>query len=184
MKIFSGMFFQVLFPVLFAVFLAFSFHFYQNKSINKVIIFGLLAWVSVGLAIAVYIKSNLSSENEFSGLIMPANQPRPKSDLVDSVPPNAFLILLGNSVAWSERLPVDILNLKNESVLSIKEKDGNILLSAKLFDNKNKIIAELVDNEWFINKNNYFRKKRPNKSQLVIYDQSSAEVLLKGQVSY
>jgi hypothetical protein len=171
------MFFQILFPVLFAVFLAFSFHYYQSKSINKLIIFGLLAWLSVGLSIAVYIKSNLLIENEYSGLIMPDNQLRPKSDRVDKVPSNVFLVLLGNSVAWSEKLPIDILNIKNESVLYIKEKDGNILLSVKLFDNRNKIIAELVDNEWFINPNNYFRKKRPNKSQLVIYDQSSAEVL-------
>jgi hypothetical protein len=177
MKIFTGLFFQILFPVLFAIFLTATTVFYQSKDTNKFLIFGLLSWISVGFAIVVFIKPNINLENDFSGVIMPANQPRPKSDLVDSVPPNAFLILLGNSVAWSEKLPVDILNIKNESVLSIDEKDGNILLSAKLFDDKNKIVAELRDNEWFINPNNFFRKERPNKSQLIIFDQKSDEIL-------
>ena len=35
----------------------------------------------------------------------------------------------------------------------------------------------IEDNEFTINQNNYFKRKRPDKTTLVVYDQSNAEVL-------
>lgn len=62
-------------------------------------------------------------------------------------------------------------------LLSINKTPDGLAVSAKIFSADEKIVAELEDNEFHINPNNYFKIKRPDSSTLVVYDQKADIVL-------
>jgi hypothetical protein len=57
-----------------------------------------------------------------------------------------------------------------------KTGDG-LAVSAKVFSQDSRIVAEVVDNEFHINPNNFFRRERPDKHTLIVYDQQGREAL-------
>jgi hypothetical protein len=67
--------------------------------------------------------------------------------------------------------------MAGEPMLEVAEKDGGLLVSAKVFDRDGKIIAKIIDNEFFLNRNNMFRADRPDKSTLEVFDQYDKRVL-------
>jgi len=88
-----------------------------------------------------------------------------------------MLVILGNSASWGTSFPQTIIRIGNDKMLTMDEIAGRITLSGKFFSRDGKIVAELKDNEFYINPNNYFRKKRPDTHSLVVYDQEGTEIL-------
>jgi hypothetical protein len=104
------------------------------------------------------------------GWLVPADEPTPPNPCW-SMPKDAMLILLGNSAAWGTFFPQTIVKIRNERVLTMNEVDGRIALSGKFFSSDGKIVAELRDNRFYVNPNNYFRVDRPDSHSLIVFDQ-------------
>ena len=98
-------------------------------------------------------------ETATSGLLVPANEPTPINPCGE-IPTDALLVLLGNSGSWGTRFPQTIIMINDEPMLTMDQIAGRIAVSGKFFSRDGKIVAELRDNEFNINPNNYFRKKR------------------------
>ena len=84
---------------------------------------------------------------------------------------------LGTGCAYSTRESVVILRVAGENVLSLKRSGSGILIGAKVFSHDQRIVADIVDNEFNINPNNYFKIKHPDPSTLVVFDQQGKEAL-------
>jgi hypothetical protein len=125
---------------------------------------------------AVSIIRHTSHETEFTGLLSPGNEPTPPNPCRD-IPARAMLILLGNSGSYGTSFPQTIIKIGQDRMLTINKVNDRIAVNAKLFSKDGRIIAEIKNNEFFINPNNYFRKERPDEHSLVVYDQEGIEVL-------
>jgi hypothetical protein len=143
--------------------------------------------LGVGLTIVLWIfilagvrqldeTQETKKEAEHHGVLKPGNEPQPQHPCHE-MPDGAFVILLGNSASYTTMFPHTILEIRGEEILSVSKSDEGLLLSGKVFSRDGRIVAQLIDNEFFINPNNYFRKDRPDQTSLVVYDQRSREVL-------
>jgi hypothetical protein len=90
---------------------------------------------------------------------------------------DAKRLLLGNEIWVIESFPKNIIRVFNQSLLSIDFSDGKLSLSANIFDANGTVIAVIIKNEFDLNRNNYFKKKTPDLSTIIIYDQYNNEVL-------
>lgn len=117
-------------------------------------------------------------ESEFSGVLLPENKKSPDfPERRRLVPKNALSLFLGNSVSYVSQFPHTVVKVGDESVLVVNKKNNGITISAKFCSRDNKIVAELKENKFYINQNNYFRIERPNKSALIVFDQEGNQVL-------
>lgn len=119
-------------------------------------------------------------ETVTSGFLVPGDEPTPPNRCTNGpfpLPKDAMLVILGNSASWGTSFPQTVIKIGNDRMLTMDEIAGQIKLSGKFFSSDGRIVAELKDNEFFINPNNYFRKKRPDSHSLVVYDQQGVEVL-------
>jgi hypothetical protein len=128
------------------------------------------------LVLAPEDQSAPPTETVISGLLVPANEPTPANPC-GTIPNNAMLVLLGNSASWSARFPQTIIKIGKDRMLTMDEIAGQIAISGKFYSRDGRIVATIENNEFSINPNNYFRKKRPDKHSLVVWDQEGAEVL-------
>lgn len=116
------------------------------------------------------------NESELHGLLLPANDPTPNNPCHE-IPDGAMLILLGNSASFATRFPHTIIRVKGEDILTLTKKDNELAVSVKIFSRDGRIVAEIRDNEFSINPNNYFRRERPDRHTLIVYDQEDRKVL-------
>lgn len=113
-----------------------------------------------------------------SGIITPDNQPTPPNPCQRlSIPDNAILLLFGNSASFTTKVPHTVIQVANKPILVINKHDNTMTLSGKFFSKDGRIIAELRDNKFVVNLNNYFRIVRPNYHKLIVYDQEGNEAL-------
>jgi hypothetical protein len=85
-------------------------------------------------------------------------------------------MLLGGFVFYAKILPHDFILVGDESMLSLGKKGNDLWMSAKLFDSQGIIVVEIVENQFFLNKDNYFRIDRtPNR--LVVYSKEAIPVI-------
>ncbi len=116
-------------------------------------------------------------ESEVHGLLLPANEEAPGNNC-PGVPSNAVLLLLGKMPVYATSFPHRVISVdKDEVLLSIDKKGKGIAVSARLFSDDGKIVAEIDRNEFFLNPSNYFRRDRPDKSSLIVYDLRGERVL-------
>jgi hypothetical protein len=128
------------------------------------------------LIIPAAAESEAGSETSTSGLLTPANDPTPQNPC-GNIPADAMLVLLGNSGSWGTRFPQTIIKIHDTPMLTMDEIAGQVAISGKFYSADGRIVAQLDNNEFSINPNNYFRKKRPDKHSLIIWDQTGTEVL-------
>lgn len=146
-------------------------------SVLIALIAGCLQWhVLVSAPPPTHMNDQQPNETTTSGLLVPADEPTPPNPC-GLIPGDAMLVILGNSASWGTAFPQTIIKIGNDKMLTMDEIAGRIAISGKFFSRDGKIVAELKDNEFYINPNNYFRKKRPDTHSLVVYDQESTEVL-------
>lgn len=119
----------------------------------------------------------ISSSLEFSGPLIAADAEDPESTC-ESIPDSAFKLLLGPSTYWSEtpgKMTAVAIGGKPIVQLAVTEK-GRLLIDAVVYSRDGRVVAEIVENEFHINRNNFFRKKR-DPSSLIVFDQYGEEVL-------
>ncbi len=107
-------------------------------------------------------------ETPIHGWLLPAVAPGPNR-CGPSVPKDALMCLMGTTVFWSGLEKVTLLQACGHDLLTLKRKEGKLWIDADIFEGK--ILAQIKDNEFFINPNNAFRIERPNVHELTIYDQ-------------
>src|SRR5205809_389904 len=73
--------------------------------------------------------------------------------------------------------PAMIVRVFRQSLLSIDFKDGKLAVSANIFSPNGQIIATIDHNEFNLNRNNYFKKRHPDISTMVVHDLYNKEVL-------
>ncbi len=112
------------------------------------------------------------------GLLIPANEPDPPNPCWHMTIPNeALKMFLGNTnLVWTTGTQAVVLRFGKQEVLSIRRTDKGAAVSAKVFSEDGKVVAQIVDNQFYINPNNFFRKAG-DKHSLVVYDLEAQEVL-------
>lgn len=121
-------------------------------------------------------KPEVEEVTSLSGILIPDNKPTPDNPCGD-IPSNAIALFLGNSVAYTSKFPHTVIEVVDQDLLVIDKQEEKIMISAKFFSRDGKIVAELKENKFYINPNNYFRLERPDDHNLIVYDQEAQEVL-------
>lgn len=114
-----------------------------------------------------------------TGFLSPANDPMVQAPawLTIPIPDNALRMYLGEGCAYTTRDSIVILRIAGKDLLTMKRSAAGILMGAKVFSKDERIVAEIEDNEFTVNPNNYFKIKHPDASTLVVYDQYDDEAL-------
>ena len=110
-----------------------------------------------------------------SGFLLPGTKQLPEG--LAQIPEGAIAIFLGNSLAYTTSFPHTVIEVGGIPALIIDKSEAGIAIFAKLFSEDGRIIAELKDNQFYVNPNNYFRIERPNDHALIVYDQSGQQAL-------
>ena len=114
-------------------------------------------------------------ETELHGLLVPANDLAPPTRCPPG-PPDALNVFFGSSVSWATMFPLRVVNIGGENLLVVNKTADGLAVSAKIFSEDTRIVAEIIDNEFHINPNNYFRRDRPDKHTLIVFDQRGRQV--------
>jgi hypothetical protein len=109
-----------------------------------------------------------------SGFLTPDNKSTPNKV---SIPPKALSLFLGNSVAYNSSFPHTVIEVGTEPLLVINKQGNNVTITAKFFSTDGKIVAELKENQFYINQSNSYRMERPNDHSLIVYDEQTNEAL-------
>jgi hypothetical protein len=84
---------------------------------------------------------------------------------------------LGGNVGLSIYDDLAVLRIKGTEVLHLLRTPKGVAISAKTFGDDGKIVAEIVDNRYYVNPDDFFRIERPDQSSLVVYDRADRKVL-------
>lgn len=112
-----------------------------------------------------------------SGLLNPDNKPNPTILNNLTIPPNNIVLILGRYITYTEIFPFTIIKLDDKPLITINKIKDKLLLSGEFYSRDRKIVAQITNNKFFINPNNYFRIKRPNYHKLIVIDQENNLVL-------
>lgn len=117
------------------------------------------------------------SRNE--GVLIPANIATPNLPRGCVKPVGALGIFLGSTnVTWAIQFPHVALFMKKDEMLVIdREKTSGYLeiKTLRVFGPEGRVVASIHDGEFWVSSN--VRKKRPDESTLIVYDERDAELL-------
>jgi hypothetical protein len=118
-------------------------------------------------------------EVKLSARLFPGNEstpPLPNPGV--EIPKDALMIFFGSNISWASKMPHTLIVMAGEKIIEIdrdKSRNEIIISTLKVFDDRNNIIARMdADGFWV---DNSTRKKRHDKSTLVVYDHSDTEVV-------
>src|ERR1700733_14564979 len=87
----------------------------------------------------------IRAQQEFSGLLSPADEPSPdnacagplagKRPLPPGMPPppkDPFLLIVGGSATYTTYFPVNVIKINDDNLVVLDSADGHIAVSAKL----------------------------------------------------
>jgi len=116
-----------------------------------------------------------ASTPELHGVLIPANDPTPITEC--DIPPETTALFLGDSVAFTTAKTAAI-RAKGDELISFKTVPSGVYISARVYSPANKVIAQITDNEMFVNPGNIFlAPQRPDWHNLIIRDNQGEEVL-------
>ena len=168
MQIFYSLGFQIALAVLFAVFLSFGFYFLKERPEVATWMF-FFSVVSVALAVTFSVQERLLYEPETSGRLRPARDadpPVPPDCHKNS--PDSFAVFYGGAVAYTAQGDITIIEVASQPLLSVNRTPEGLSISARIYSQDGRIVAEIVDNKFTINQNNYFKRECPDKSTLIV----------------
>jgi hypothetical protein len=112
------------------------------------------------------------------GTLSPDNLPTPAlPQCVPPTPKDAFFILFGSNVSWATHFPVTVLEMAGDEMITVdRNKETNELFIAvlRIYNSENKIIARIDKDGFWVNPG--VRKKWPDKSTLIVFDEQDKEV--------
>jgi hypothetical protein len=108
-------------------------------------------------------------------VLIPANRPTPPNPCTshgEKIPPDAVLLMLGGFASYTSSKSVAI-KARGEDVISFSRDRAGILVSARVYSPTNNVLAQITDNELFVNPSNVFKASRPDWHTLIIRDNVS-----------
>ncbi len=115
------------------------------------------------------------------GLLVPADEPDPPLPescyRVHPVPPDALRVYLGGNAGYTTSDQVTVLSVRGTDLLDLRRTPNGLAINAKTFSEDGKIIAEIIDNRFYINPNNFFRMEKPDSHSIIVYDTHDRKVL-------
>lgn len=134
----------------------------------------ILVVVLAGLTIKLFPEPE--PETEFEGKIIPAEDTSPPTHCVAKIP-NPIAIYHGSSVTYVNQFPCKIATIAGVPLLTVSKTDDGLSLNAQLYGEDDQVIADVVDNKFTINRNNFFKRERPDRSTFILYDKYRNMVL-------
>lgn len=128
-------------------------------------------------ALVEHYLADLKKFGQIAGQLYPGTDPDPPTQCRPLLPPDVLKIFLGNSMAWTPKDEHVVIRVDGENILSLKRIGTAIAISAIVRSKDGRVVAEIANNHFHINPNNYFRTERHNSSSLIVYDQQDRKVL-------
>jgi hypothetical protein len=127
------------------------------------------------------VATNVELIAELSGLLVPSDGPDPtlpgSCSRLGPIPSDALRVYLGGNVAYTSSDAVTVLDVKGTDLIDLRRISKGISINAKTFSEDGKLVAEIVDNRFFVNPSNFFRLERPDSHSLVVYDLQNRKVM-------
>jgi len=111
------------------------------------------------------------------GILIPDNKPNPNILKLCTIPNNHFVLILGRYITYTNAFPFTIISLDDKPLVSINKTNDKLSVSGEFYSTDRRIVAQITNNKFTINPNNYFRIERPNFHRLIVYDQYNNLVL-------
>ena len=150
----------------------------SKLSTLSIIIFGAIIGVISIPCLGLSLLWAKTTEMRVALRLFPDDLPTPRLPMDVKIPDNALRVILGSNVAWATKMPHTILMISGEPLISIDRKgnsDELVVSALKIFDDRKNIIARFSEDGFWVE--NSTRKKRPDKSTLVVFDHNDQEVL-------
>ncbi|HEY8205140.1 MAG TPA: hypothetical protein VIF81_10470 [Pyrinomonadaceae bacterium] len=111
------------------------------------------------------------------GVLIPANDSTPPLPEGCDIPSDSVVLFLGDSVGYSISGELPVIRIKGENIISFSRGAGGVFMNARVYSIANNVVAQVTDNEIFINPGNLFHPERPDWHTLRIKDNTGAELL-------
>jgi len=121
------------------------------------------------------IAAQINLLDQLQGLLVPGDEPNPPTPC--PVPTSALRVYLGASVGWTSSNEATVLTIAEHPVLSVRRTSTGLAILAKVISDDGKIVAEIVDNRFYVNPNNFFSIEQPDRHSLVVYDERGTKAL-------
>ena len=137
--------------------------------------------VIVICAVLVRYKWRVAEQSELAqneGVLYPGHDPDPPLPRMCEIPPAPLVIYFGPSVAAVDRFPDEVLRIKDKTLLAIDtlpSSGGVAVTQLAVYDDRNDIVASIDKGTFWVRPD--CRRKRPNRSTLIVYDHTDTEVL-------
>jgi hypothetical protein len=167
--------------VLFVVAFGFCLYFLQVGAPSRALWCGVASVVFATLGIAFYIEGFVLRPKtipapELHGLLIPANDPRPILKCPFDVSEDVVVLLGSFTLATKKEFTG--VEIYGQKLLSLKKTDAGITVSARVISSNNKVVAQITDNEFYVNPSQYFRMERAEDwHTLRVIDGEGAQVL-------
>jgi hypothetical protein len=121
------------------------------------------------------------------GSLVPANLPSPPDTCAENaelmgaklppIPTDSIRIFFGNSEAYSSQQRLIVWQIDDEEILTLQKTETGMYVSARIRDKDGQLVAQIVNNEFFINPHNSFQIKGPGTSSLVVNNDRGEQIL-------
>jgi len=128
------------------------------------------------------------------GWLIPDSEPTPSGGPCGPAPRDALMLFIGQWAVIARTFPHVLLRVDYTDIIVLYKKDGGLLdrlsaafsgrrylgsvaLSMDVLSADQKLVARIDKNEITVNAHNSFRRKRPNRSGLIVEDENGKEVL-------
>lgn len=119
-------------------------------------------------------------EERLHGVLIPANDFVPDNPCIKQVglagPRSVISIFLGTVFVYTSN-PQTSIKVGDEVIFSFVKEKAGIRISARVISPHNQVVAQITDNEIFINPDDTFRSERPDWHTLIVADRKGNRVL-------
>lgn len=160
-----------------------TFRIKKSTKVNGKLEAGAVATVYYHQADGENIATRIDGLGFVHGLVVPANLPAPpdtcerlderlraRGILLPPIPRGAMRIFFGNSEAYSTDDRFVVWKIGDDDTLVLQRMESGMSVSLKVRGPEGRLIAQIVDNEFFINPNNAFQIKDAGSNSLTVYD--------------
>jgi hypothetical protein len=119
------------------------------------------------------VATRIELTDYIQGQLTPASLPGPSDNgcAKANVPENATRVLFGRSGFVALGYPAVALKVDGVNLITLQRTKRGILVSAKLFNSRGRLAAQIVDNHFFVNVNGALRlENAPDHHSLKIFD--------------
>lgn len=117
-----------------------------------------------------------SQEAVYSGVIEPGSDPFDGDE--QRFGTNRGFLLLGDDLRIvTSRFPTCVISHAGKPFLTVKQKGGNIFVTATLVDYQGRHMVRIIENEFQANAETTFNPRQPDRHSLIVRDTTGQEVL-------